>query len=156
MRRSILVALLVVASSAFSVAASDSRTFAGPSAIVFELDSGRRVMLPKFDENMRIMLSLQPGTVLRTDTMGRRGIDVAMFYVRSRYHYDRPLAEISFAHADMRATYFPGRGTRPAMLVWHPTLSGGFSRFNPFFTREGIEVLERYGVPTRETGKASR
>jgi hypothetical protein len=154
MRRSSLVVLLAVASSAFSVAASDSSTFAGPSAIVFELDSGRRVMLPKFEENMRIMLSLAPGAVLRADTAGRRGTDVAMFYSRSRYHYDRPVAEISFAHADMRATYYPGRGERPAMLVWHPTLSGGFSRFNPFFTREGIEVLERYGVPTRVAASA--
>ena len=156
MRRLSLVLSLALASTAFSASANDASTVAGPSAIVFQLGPDHRVMLPKFEENMRFILALEAGTVLRTDTLGRRGIDVAMFYVRSRHLYDRPLAEISFVHADMRATYYPGRGTRPAMLVWHPTLSGGWSRMSPFVTRDGIEVLERYGVPTRERETSSR
>jgi hypothetical protein len=153
-RMSLVLLLIVVVSSALSVGAHDASAFAGPSAIVFQLGPDRRVMLPKFEENLRIMGALAPGAVLRSDTLGRRGIDVAMFYVKSRHHYDRPLAEIPFALADMRATYYPGRGERPALFVWRPTLNGQFY-FKPFIAREGLEVLERYGVPTRETGTSS-
>ena len=108
-------------------------------------------MLEKFDENMRFFQTLEPGTVLRSDTAGRHGIDVAMFYVRSRAIYDRPLGEISLANADMRATYYPARGTRPALVVSRPTLLGGFSRLNPYVSRGGMKVLQSYGVPVRDT-----
>lgn len=155
MQRRSAVLVLVLVSPAVSLAAIGAKRWAGPAAIVFELAPGDRVMLANFDENMRFFQTLEPGTVLRSDTAGRHGIDVAMFYVRSRAVYDRPLNEISFANADMRATYYPGRGTRPAILVSRPTLSG-FWRVNPVVSRQGIEVLRSYGVPTRDTIEARR
>ena len=155
MKRWSMVATIALLSTALSLAAVDARSWAGPSAIVFELAPGERVMLANFDENMRFFQTLERGRVLQSDTAGRRGIDVAMFYVRSRAVYDRPLSEIPFALADMRATYYPGRGTRPAIIVSRPTLNG-FWRLDPVVSRRGIEVLESHGVPTRDSVAARR
>jgi hypothetical protein len=142
--------MLLAWAAVLAMAARTAAPFSGPSAMVFEVGpAGKRVMLPKFEENMQLMQTLHAGRVLATDTAARHGIDVALFYARSERFYDRPVAEIPFAAADGRATYFPARGSRPALLLWRQSLNGAW-RFPPIVAPEGLAVLARYGVPTSQ------
>lgn len=119
---------------------------AAPSVIVF---SGpllkHRIVLRNFKENLQLMGALESSNV-GADTVGRDHIDVAMFYVRSAYWYDRPVDSIPLEFADMRGRYYPAQQARPALLMPRVVLSGGMLH-ESIVGEQGQQILAKYGIP---------
>ena len=156
----LLVTCVVIASVvAPNAPTAPSPAPAGPSVMVFETAPGVRVLMPEFSENMRFLGELTTGLVKSSDTVGVRGIEVAMFYARSSAWTNRPVAEIPFAMADMRARYYPARGDRPALFLSTrrvTLMNGGRSGgYPPIVTPAALEILARRGVPTTAASTAA-
>jgi hypothetical protein len=132
------------------MAASHSKHIspAVPHAIVFAGPPLRhRIVLRDFSENQKLMASLLRYRVVPADTVGRRAIDVAIFYVRRAVWTARPLDSIPLALADARGRYYPALDKYPPLLLPELSLTGrGFP--TSIVSEAGQRILARYGIPT--------
>lgn len=149
MKRLASLGLVLVPLTLIGAAPRGTDALASPSLMVFEVGpDAKRVLLSEFRENNTFMISLESIAVRTADTASRRGIPVAMFYARSMYRTQVPVEKIPFDVADIRVTYYPARGERPAMIVGRAGLLWGARSWHHGISAPGLDVLAKHGIPT--------
>ena len=138
--------ILGAALASLSISPRDRSNRAIPIVIVLtgpQLE--RRVVLRDVKENEAFVLSLVRGAV-HADTVGRRAIDVSMFYARSVVWTNRTADSIPLELADLRSRFYPARGGSPAFLL--PRSSISMTQMPPAVVSDaGLQVLARHGIP---------
>ena len=116
----------------------------------------RPITMSSWHENHRLMLAISPGIRTRTSTLeGRAFIDMALFWGPEWAHLaDSPeaVARLRPDQASQHGRLYPARGNSPAVVVLDlpsPNEMMLASVKVRVVEREGLAVLEKYGVPVR-------
>ena len=116
------------------------------------------VTMSSWHENHRLMLAISPGIRTRTSTLeGRAYLDMALFWGPEWAHLAHSPEAVARLRPDQASQYgrlYPARGNAPAVVVldapW-PNEMMLASVKGRVLEREGLAVLEKYGVPVRLT-----
>jgi hypothetical protein len=116
------------------------------------------ITLSSWHENLRLMLAISPGIRTRTSTLeGRAYIDMALFWGPEWKHLADSPEAVARLRPDQASQYgrlYPARGNAPAVVVLDAPSPNEMMLSSVkvrVLEREGLAVLEKYGIPVRLT-----